>query len=56
MHGCFYGEVWSFMFVSVTAIFATFVVVQSLSRVRLFVTPWTVAHQVSMSFTISQAY
>ena len=30
------------------------VVVQSLSRVRLFVTPWTAAHQASLSFTISQ--
>ena len=29
------------------------VVVQSLSRVRLFVTPWTTAHQASLSFTIS---
>ena len=44
------------MFVSVTAVFATFVVVQSLSRVRLFVTPWTAAHQVSMSFTISHSW
>ena len=26
---------------------------QSLSRVRLFATPWTVAHQASLSFTIS---
>ena len=31
------------------------VVVQSPSRVRLFVTPWTAAHQVSLSFTISQS-
>ena len=31
-----------------------FVVVQSLSRVRLFATPWTAAHQVSLSFTISR--
>ena len=31
------------------------VVVQSLSRVRLFVNPWTVAHQASLSFTISQS-
>ena len=31
-----------------------FVVVQSLSRVQLFVTPWTAAHQASLSFTISQ--
>ena len=28
-------------------------VVQSLSRVRPFTTPWTAAHQVSLSFTIS---
>ena len=32
-----------------------FVVVQSLSRVWLFVTPWTTAHQASLSFTISQS-
>ena len=29
------------------------VVVQSLSRVHLFVTPWTAARQASLSFTIS---
>ena len=29
------------------------VVVQSLSHVRLFVTPWTAAYQASLSFTIS---
>ena len=29
------------------------VVVQSLSRVRVFATPWTVARQASLSFTIS---
>ena len=29
-----------------------FVVVQSLSHVRLFATPWTAAHQASLSFTI----
>ena len=29
------------------------VVVQSLSRVRLFATPWTAAHQASLSFIIS---
>ena len=28
-------------------------VIQSLSRVRLFVTPWTAACQASLSFTIS---
>ena len=31
----------------------TYVVVQSLTHVWLFVTPWTSAHQVSLSFTIS---
>ena len=31
-----------------------FVVVQSLSRVlQLFATPWTAAHQASLSFTVS---
>ena len=30
-------------------------VVQSLSCVWLFVTPWTAAHQASLSFTISQS-
>ena len=32
------------------------VVVQSLSHVWLFVTPWTVAHQASLSFTISLSF
>ena len=31
------------------------IVVQSLSWVRLFSTPWTEAHQASLSFTISQS-
>ena len=30
-------------------------VVQTLSRVQLFATPWTAAHQASLSFTISQS-
>ena len=30
-------------------------VVHSLSPVRLFVTPWTVAHQASLSITVSQS-
>ena len=30
-------------------------IVQSLSRVQLFVTPWTAAHQASLSFTNSQS-
>ena len=32
-----------------------FVVVQSLSRVQLFVTSWTASHQASLSFTISRS-
>ena len=32
-----------------------FVGVQSLSRVRLFATPWAAAHQASLSFTISRS-
>ena len=31
------------------------VAIQSLSRVRLFATPWTAARQASLSFTISQS-
>ena len=30
-----------------------FVVIQLLRHVLLFVTPWTIAHQASLSFTIS---
>ena len=33
----------------------SFVVVQSLSHVQLFATPWTAAHQSSLSFTISHS-
>ena len=32
-----------------------FVVVQFLSHVQLFATPWTAAHQTSLSFTISRS-
>ena len=32
-----------------------FVVVQPVSCLRLFATPWTTAHQASLSFTISQS-
>ena len=31
------------------------IVVQSLTRVQLFVTPWIAAHQVSLFFTVSQS-
>ena len=33
----------------------SFVAIQSLSRVRLFATPWTAAYQVSLSFSLSQS-
>ena len=33
--------------------FSVVVVVQSLSHVQLFATPWSVAHQAPLSFTIS---
>ena len=36
--------------------FKTVTVVQSLSHVRLFATPWTAAHQASLSFTISPSW
>ena len=32
-----------------------FAIVQLLSRVQLFVTPWTAARQASLSFTVSQS-
>ena len=35
--------------------FQNVVVLQSLSQARLFVTPWTAAHQASLSITISQS-
>ena len=35
--------------------FIHIVVVQSLSRVQLFVTQWTAAHQASLSFTVSRS-
>ena len=36
-------------------IFLTFSLVQSLSHVRLFATPWTAAHQASLSITNSRS-
>ena len=46
-------------FIQEYSAFVTFsglnVVVQSLSHVQLIATPWTAAHQASLSFTISQS-
>ena len=38
-----------------TRLLSRFVVVQPLSHVPLFATPWTAAHKASLSFTISQS-
>ena len=47
------------MFLYVSIIYSSncyvIVVVQSISHVQLFATPWTAAHQASLSFTISQS-
>ena len=43
------------MFVCLRLIVLQFSSVQSLSRVQLYTTPWTAAHQASLSFTISQS-
>ena len=49
-------SVWSWSLLSWPQLIAgVFSSVQSLSRVWLFVTPWTAAHQVSLSFTNSQS-
>ena len=42
-----------FLLASITICFVA--VVQLLSRVQLSATPWTAAHQASLSFTISQS-
>ena len=43
------------MFVRLTDLLKVVTVVQALSRVQLFATPWIAVHQVSLSFTISQS-
>ena len=47
------------MFLSVSIIYSSncyvIIVVQSISHVQLFATPWSAAHQASLSFTISQS-
>ena len=47
------GNFFLVMRVGVTSALVTSLVVQSLSHVQLFVTPWTAAHQTSLSFTVS---
>ena len=41
------------LYILATFLLGFFVVVQSLSSVRLFATPWTAAHQVCLSITVS---
>ena len=47
------------MFLSVSIIYSSncyvIIVVQSISHVQLFATPWSAAHQASLFFTISQS-
>ena len=45
----------SISYLSSKSFLSPFVVVWSLSHVRLFVTPWIAAHQASLPFTISQS-
>ena len=55
MHPSFFS---SFLFMFVTFLrfyIPNVIVVQSLSHVQLFVTPWTAARQASLSFTISRS-
>ena len=53
------GVRFPFLFGSVVShpnvLFSAAVVVQSVSRVQLFVTPWTAALQASLSFTVSRS-
>ena len=63
----FLGYLWVFKSKVIYVIYSTYtkknmicglnmlVIVQLLSRVWLFVTPWTAAHQAPLSFTISQS-
>ena len=45
----------SWLMVSLYYAYISYVVVQLLTRVRFSETPWTAAHQASLSFTISQS-
>ena len=46
---------WGFQFSLWIALLLFVVAAQSLSRVRLFATPWTAAPQASLSFTVSRS-
>ena len=48
-------NIFNFVLTGVMTHEALFVVVLLLGSVQLFVTPWTAAHQASLSFTVSQS-
>ena len=50
---CFSGEPWLMLITLYQFYVSMLIVVQLLSRVGLFVTPWTAAHQASLSITNS---
>ena len=54
--GSFFCPIFQFSNSIIGCISVQFSSVQSLSRVRLFVTPWTAACQASLSFTISWSF
>ena len=55
--GCIssYNSFWV-CFLGTSVIMASFSSIQSLTHVRLFVTPWTAAHQASLSISNSQSF
>ena len=52
-HLCSAVSVWTYLPLAMPCLVTQFSSVQSLSRVRLFSTPWTTAHQASLSITNS---
>jgi len=56
LHACFHKSIYSLHFYGCKkGLQLILVVVQLLSHVQLFVTPWIAAHQACLSFTISQS-
>ena len=52
--GCDCGSLWWPLLVKVAGILVSVCVCELLSRVQLFVTPWTAAHQVPLSMEFSR--
>ena len=55
VHGILQAGILEWVANSFSRSIVDFVIVQSLSRVRLFATPWTAARQASLSITSSQS-